>query len=87
MDFSFDVLISSGVGAAMVEMLILPSLSLPIFAALILLPILLVARSITDYALPALKEHKTKPLPLSKLFIFVVFYAFGIAKTERAMRD
>jgi hypothetical protein len=49
------VLIGSGVGAAMVEMLIVPSLSLPIFAALFLLPILMVARSVTDYALPTVK--------------------------------
>ena len=71
----------------MVEMLIVLSLSLPIFAALFMLPILMVARSVTDYALPAVKEDKTKPVLVSKLLIYFAFYAFGIAMTEPAMGD
>jgi len=81
------VLIGSGVGAAMVEMLIVLSLSLPIFAALFLLPIIMVARSVTDYALPAVKEDKTKPVLVSKPLIYFAFYAVGIAMTEPAMGD
>lgn len=38
-----------------------------------------------DYALPAVKEDKTKPVLVSKLLIYFAFYAFGIAMTEPAM--
>jgi predicted MFS family arabinose efflux permease len=85
--WSIGVLIGSGLGAGMAELRIAPGLSLLMLSAMILLPILMVSRSITDYALPAVDKEQEKRVPLSKPLICIALFAFGIAMTEGAMAD
>ena len=85
--WSMGVLTGSALGAGMAELRIAPGLSLVMLSALILVPIGLVARSITEYALPAAQKEKGARKPLSKTLIYIALFAFGIAMTEGAMAD
>lgn len=85
--WSIGVLVGSALGAGMAELRIAPGLTLAVLSSLILVPILLAARLITDYALPAVKEKQEKRIPVSKTLICIALFAFGTAMTEGAMAD
>lgn len=85
--WSMGVLAGSALGAGMAELRIAPGLSLAMLSAVILVPTVLVAQSITDYALPAAPKEQGARTPLPKTLIYIALFAFGIAMTEGAMAD
>ena len=85
--WSVGVLLGSAIGAVMAELRIAPGLSLLMVSAATALPLILAARHITDFALPAPKPTTKTREPLSKTLIFIALFAFGIAMTEGAMAD
>lgn len=85
--WSIGVLVGSAIGAVMAEARIAPGLSLMLVSGAGIIPLLLAARMITDYALPAAIPTKETRAPLSKPLVFIALFGFGIAMTEGAMAD
>ncbi|KMW60709.1 Membrane protein mosC [Candidatus Rhodobacter oscarellae] len=85
--WSVGVLIGSAIGALCAALDIAPNLSLVGLSALSVVPLIWVARSITNYAVPAEEDTKPGLRGLSKPLMFISFFAFGVAMTEGAMAD
>lgn len=85
--WSIGVLLGSAIGAIMAEARVPPGAALMMVSAASFIPLIFVARQITDYPLPAapiLQERERRP---SRPLIYIALFGFGIATTEGAMAD
>ena len=85
--WSLGVLIGSALGSLMAELQFRPGNSLLLMSVLCALPILLAARSISDYAVPAAEPSEKGGKWPSKALMGISLFGFGVATTEGAMAD
>ncbi len=84
--WSVGVLIGSVLGSVMAELRMAPGYSLVLVSGFCAIPLLIAARSITDFSLqaPARQTQRARP---SKKLILIALFGFGVATTEGAMAD
>lgn len=85
--WSIGVLVGSAIGAGMAEARVPPGPALLMVSGAAIIPLVLAARQITDYALPAAPKPKDRGRRPSRPLIFISLFGFGIATTEGAMAD
>ena len=85
--WSVGVLLGSALGAYSAAINVAPSTSLVIVAAFTSAPLILIARQVTDYSVPAQEHNEAASKRISPTLVFIALFAFGIAMTEGAMAD
>lgn len=85
--WSVGVLIGAALGSVMAEFQVHPGYSLVSLAMLCVLPLIKVARFISDYSVPAAEVSKNSSKWPSKALIRISLFGFGVATTEGAMAD
>ncbi len=85
--WSVGVLIGAATGSVMAEFAVTPGASLIFVSGLCLLPLLMIARSITDYPLTSDAEPSVTRARPSRQLIMIAFFGFGVSTTEGAMAD
>ncbi|WP_143849667.1 MFS transporter [Octadecabacter ascidiaceicola] len=85
--WSIGVLLGSAIGAAMAEARVSPGAALSIVSAVSFIPLIFVARHITNYPLPAAPKLQARSGRPSRPLIYIALFGFGIATTEGAMAD
>ncbi len=90
--WSVGVLTGSAIGAVQAEAGLAPVWSIAAVSALIVIPLIAIARRITDHAMPRPAPDTglaadVRRSPVSRPLIVISAFAFGIAMTEGAMAD